>query len=248
MPLETQTATTTTSSGSAVVVTASPPAAAPPAASVPPAAAAPAAAPPAAPERAAWSAPTEEKKVESAVAVTKEGEKKAEEAKEIKYEFKAPDGQVVDQALAEKVKSFSKELGLSPEQAQKVYDRDVSLHAGLETSALQTMKEQNAKWFQELKADKEFGNDKFGENSEAVKRAFEYGDSDGSVRKGLTEAMHENWPPLVRMMRKFGKLMADDKLHSGSTAQVAAGKDTRSTAEKMKAALEGPLRAKEYRK
>ena len=247
MPLETQTATTTSSGSAAVVVTAIPPAAPPAAPAAAPVAAAPAAAPAVpAPERAAWAAPAEEKKVEAAAApAAKEGEKKTQE---IKYEFKAPDGQAVDQALAEKVKSFSKELGLSLEQAQKVYDRDVSLHAGFQTEGLASMKEQNAKWFQELKADREFGNDKFGENSEAVKRAFEYGDPDGSVRKGLTEAMHENWPPLVRMMRMFGKLMADDKLHSGTTAQVAAGKDTRSTADKMKAALEGPLRAKEYRK
>ena len=215
--------------------------------SAPPPAAAPTDKAPAAPveERSAWSAPAD------AAPATDDPKAKAPDAKpdakaEVKYEFKVAEGKEVDKALAGKVESFSKELGLSPEQAQKVYDRDAAERVSYETNALAAMKAQNTAWYQELKADKEFGGDRIGENSELVKRAFEYADPDGSVRKGLTNSMHENWPPLVKMMHRFGKLFAEDKLHLGTTAQHTPTKDNRPRVERMASALEH-FKAKEHK-
>jgi hypothetical protein len=199
---------------------------------------------PAAPavERSAWSAPDEN----AAPAADAKPKAEAEKKTDVKYEFKVPEGKEVDKALAGKVESFAKELGLSPEQAQKVYDRDASDRVAYETNALAAMEAQNSQWYQELKADKDFGGDKIGENSELVKRAFEYADPDGSVRKGLTNSKHENWPPLVKMMHRFGKLFAEDKLHLGTTAQHTPMKDNRPRNERMADAL-GHFKVKEHR-
>lgn len=78
-----------------------------------------------------------------------------------KYEFKAPEGATVDAKVVETVTPLLKELGLTQEQAQKLYD----FHAAATADQTKTIGEALTKqvsdmresWRAEVKADKDIG-------------------------------------------------------------------------------------------
>lgn len=128
-----------------------------------------------------------------------------------KYDLKLPEGSHLKPDAIEKIASFAKERGLSNEQAQAVLDREhqaLDEHVSAQQAAL---KERQAKWLDELKADKEVGGEALKENAELAKRLFQkFGDSKLTEDLNVTEL--GNYPPLFRFAVKVARAMAEDKL------------------------------------
>lgn len=139
-----------------------------------------------------------------------------------KYEFKAAEGAKVDEALAAEVGALAKDLGLSQDAAQKLYDRDAGRSAAMEAAARERLLEASrTTWVESLKADKEIGGEKFAENAEIAKRAVErFGTP--ALKQILNDTGLGNHPELVRTFVKVGRLIAPDTIHP--TGQPAGNK------------------------
>lgn len=140
--------------------------------------------------------------------------------KEVTYEaLKLPEKSHMTPEALTAFKAYAKERGLSEAQAQAVLERDHSERASYMKSGMDELTRTDAEWKKSLETDKEFGNEKYGENAELVKRAFDYADPDGSFRKALEDAKLSNNPQLVKFVWKFGRMMAEDKLGAKASGQ-----------------------------
>ena len=108
------------------------------------------------------------KKADSAAGETKP----AEGVPEV-YELKMPEGMSLDAATLEAATPVFKELGLNAAQAQKLTD----IYAGRMAAVVQQQRDAWAKqhegWVSSMKADAEFGGDKFAGNVSAIASAID---------------------------------------------------------------------------
>jgi hypothetical protein len=220
----TQATGTTQATGSAQPGAA--PAAAPSAPAAAPAAAAPAGAPAAA-------APQVQQATEGQPAGAKpadgsegqSGTKQPQGAPE-KYEFKPPQGVVLDAEVIGAFSTLAKELNLPQDAAQKVIDQLGPALAQSNAKAIETaMETQATKWASESQSDKEFGGEKLDENLGTAKKALEryaspqlrallgkFHPKDNPIGTGLG-----NHPEVIRLFVKVGKAISEDKVVPGST-------------------------------
>jgi len=143
----------------------------------------------------------------------------------IKYDLKLSDKTSLDDAVLERTSAIAREMGLSNENAQKslnFVDTEVAAHLARQRESFAKL---SATWVGELKADKEFGGDKYNENVENAKRAVARFGSD-SLKVALDETGLGNHPELVRIFSKIGRAMADDKFVVGTAVNGAAQKRT----------------------
>jgi hypothetical protein len=146
---------------------------------------------------------------------------------EIKYELKAPEGASLDAAALEGYVSFAKEHGLTPAQAQKILERDVASQKAANDALMAQVRDADQKSLKEIQT---AWGDKFGEYSEDTKRAFDYVDPDGTMRKDIERAGVAHYRPLVEAFRKFGGLLKNGSLAAPSIAGPTA-KDNRTPQE-----------------
>jgi hypothetical protein len=146
---------------------------------------------------------------------------------EIKYELKAPEGASLDAAALEGYVSFAKEHGLTPAQAQKILERDVASQKAANEALMTQVRDADQKSLKEIQT---AWGEKFAEYSEDTKRAFDYGDPDGTLRKQLEQIGVAHHRPLVEAFRKFGGLLKSGSLASPSIAGPTQ-KDNRSPQE-----------------
>lgn len=138
-----------------------------------------------------------------------------------KYELKMPDGSQLSQERIEKVSAYAKEKGLSNEQAQEVLNRESEAVSGFFESQKAGLLARSEAWISEIKADKEFGGDKFNETVELAKRSIErFGDPE--LKKQLDETGLGNHPMLIKMHAKIGREMAEDRLVPSNSASTSA--------------------------
>lgn len=156
-----------------------------------------------------------ETKVEETSPETKTEETKTSEtakpALPEKYELKAPEGVQVSAETLEKVALFAKEQGLTQDQAQKVFERQIQAEADLVSAQQAKLQEEASKWMDQLKGDKEIGGDSLKENVEHAKRVVEKYGSD-AFKETLNKTGLGNHPELVRVFARIGKQMAEDQL------------------------------------
>lgn len=135
------------------------------------------------------------------------------------YTLALPKDAVIETSAVERLTAFAKANTLAPETAQKVLDlanaevaadRTRQQEANVET--FQTMARET--WPNEIKADKEFGGDKFDATIANSKRAAEIAWTP-EERKILNETGWGNHPLLVKGMARLGSRFADDKLVMG---------------------------------
>ena len=132
-----------------------------------------------------------------------------------KYEFKAPEGTSLDEAVIAEYSTVAKELGLSQEAAQKVIDKLAPKIAerttAANTEAFNAFKDGLAT---QAKVDKEFGGEKFNENLAVANKALEaYGTPE--LRKLLDASGLGNHPEIIRAFLKVGKTISEDKFVPG---------------------------------
>lgn len=152
------------------------------------------------------------KVAEAAAAAAKaEADKAAAKAPET-YEFKAPEGMVLDPAQVEAFTPVAKELGLTNDQAQKLVD----LQVAATTASAKRWTDQVAAWGEEAKADPEFGKQNLGKSTAAVAKAL---DKFGSpeARKALDDSGMGNHPALLKLFRAVGLAMGEDNFATGNS-------------------------------
>lgn len=121
----------------------------------------------------------------------------------VEYDIQAPEGVTAEQV--EQFKAQAKELGLSQEQAVKVFNVEVArnkAHAEVVTLA-------KAKWLTDAKADPEFGGDKFDASMGDAKKAIDQFTSE-PLRQLLDKTGLINNPEILRMFVKVGKAISQD--------------------------------------
>lgn len=142
-----------------------------------------------------------------------------------KYEFKAPEGVKLDDAVIADFSTIAKELNLPQDAAQKVVDKLAPKIAERQAAAqAEAFKAINTQWTEATKADKELGGDKLDANLAIAKKAL---DAFGSpeLRKLLNDTGIGNNPEVIRAFYRAGKAISEDSLVPGSTKPAAPQKD-----------------------
>jgi len=133
----------------------------------------------------------------------------ASEVPEEYSDFTLPEGVEIDAGISSEFKTVAKELGLSQEKAQKLAD--------LATKNAQTQAEAQARqwgelresWVNGLKADKEFGGQKFDETAERANRALKRFGSDDLIGY-LTSTGMGDYPELIKLLARVDRAVGED--------------------------------------
>jgi uncharacterized membrane-anchored protein YjiN (DUF445 family) len=138
---------------------------------------------------------------------------------EIKYELKASENSLLDQAKIDEVVAYAKANGLTNEQAQGLLNKEEALLKSFVTAQEDAQAEAFAKtteeWKQQSMADKEIGGPDFNKNVEVAHRAMKaFGNE--TLTKYLNESGLGNHPDVVRMFMRIGKAMSEDKIISSN--------------------------------
>lgn len=161
------------------------------------------------------------------------GEKPAGAAPE-KYEFKAPQGIVMDDATTAQFSELARKLNLPQEAAQEVIDKLAPSMAAANAKAIETaLRNQSTQWADQVKADPEIGGEKLSENLAVVKKA-----ADRFLTPGLRALLDPfdrqknpvgtglgNHPELVKLFHRLGKAISEDKVVSGTRATPEGQRD-----------------------
>lgn len=135
---------------------------------------------------------------------------------EVQYNLKAPENALFDTNHLEQFKGLARELGLTPEAAQKLVERDNQLLSGFVDKNKQEWAQQTAQWAEQIKADKELGGEKFSATVTSARTALDRFASP-EFKRMLNETGYGNHPELVRLFANIGKAMRED----GRMAQQA---------------------------
>jgi hypothetical protein len=131
---------------------------------------------------------------------------------EIKYDFKLPEGTVVDTESQTALVEIAKANKWSPEVAQQVVDLAVKREAQRVVAATK----QADAWETALKADPELGGDKLAETLATGRRALDLGSPE--LKAFLHETRLGSHPAIVKWMHTVGKALSEDKFVPGGLA------------------------------
>ena len=154
-----------------------------------------------------------------------------------KYEFKAPQGVLLDDTVVAKFSTVAKELNLSQDAAQKVLNELGPELAQANAKAIaDAMGKQSTAWQEQVKADKDIGGEKLNENLAVARKAVErfappelrallnpYHAKDNPNGTGLG-----NHPAVVKLFHAIGKAISEDRFVPGTTKPAAGGRDAAS--------------------
>jgi len=155
------------------------------------------------------------------------GEQEKQRAPE-KYEFKAPEGVKLDDAVIGEFESVARELGLSQDAAQKLVEK-IAPKMAERTAAQQAeaFAAFRADLVNQVKTDKELGGEKLAENLAVAKKAL---DNLGTpaLRMLLEQSGLGDHPEIIRMFHKAGKAISEDGFVPGGK-QPGAGEQNAAT-------------------
>lgn len=133
-----------------------------------------------------------------------------------KYDFVAPEGMTLDETAVGKFEPIARELNLNQENANKL----VALYAQQRAEDQKTHEAAWTKtqedWRAGIAADKEFG----GAVLETTTRDANLALTKFATPEDVAELQRlglGNCPPLVKLLARAGKLMAEDVMHRGGT-------------------------------
>lgn len=150
-------------------------------------------------------------------AQTETKDEKAPEGAPEKYEFKAPEGMVLDEAAVTAFEPWARKHNLTQEAAQELVDL-YAAQVGTSVKQFQdAVAKQREDWMTFTKADPELGGHKLAETRLAVQRGMErYKKDNAAGHKELSELMDStgigNSPAVIRLMAWVGKAMAEDTI------------------------------------
>jgi len=138
-----------------------------------------------------------------------------------KYEaFVAPEGVTIDETTTGEFGALAKELNLSQESAQKVYDLGAKMTQKASDKFKADIVAQVKKWGDESKADKEIG-EAFDENLGVAKLGLEKTGTP-ELKKLLKESGLGNHPEFLRHFLRLGKQFKNDKTVTGADSKAPA--------------------------
>lgn len=156
-----------------------------------------------------------------------------------KYTFTAPEGYEVDSEFVDKATPILRELGISQEGAQRLFDLVQGKVSGAEEAIYSAYEELRGKWRAELSADKVLGNGKDNLSAETQQNiAAAIGSLPADLQSAFRDAMNitgagDN-PAFVRALNHFGAGMREGKIVAGNQpsplGQRAPGGSPRSAA------------------
>lgn len=165
-----------------------------------------------------------------------EGDKNKGQAPE-KYEFKAPEGMTLDQALVDKVSPIFKELGLTQEQANKLFNAYAE-NVKVSTAAIAKAQDDSFNKFVEGLKDetiKSLGADYEKELSFAARARDRFASTE--LIEKLNQSGFANDKDMIGLFIKIGKLISEDKTINGAAGQPGA--EGKVTASQMFPSMEG---------
>lgn len=140
-----------------------------------------------------------------------------------KYEFKVPEGALLDKADVERIAAYARERGLSQEDAQKVLERDSATLASYADRQKAQQEEVRDSWAKATETDKELGGEKLREVTETARRVLDRFGSE-EFKTQLNETGLGNHPELIRILYRVGKVLSDDRTILGGSTSSAAPK------------------------
>jgi len=131
-----------------------------------------------------------------------------------KYEFKAPEGMTLDQALIGEFEPLAREMNLNQESAQKLVDFYAKAQGDQTKALADNWTKQGQNWLVEVKADPEIGGEHLSQtlkNIEAVQAKF----GTPKLTEGLKSMGLDNHPELVRFFSRLGAAMGEGSFVHG---------------------------------
>lgn len=154
----------------------------------------------------------EQKKVEADAKAKADADAKAKLVPD-KYELKLPDGLTLDAEVSGEFEKTAKELGLSQDAAQRLYDLGAKATQRNTAALLTNVKALQDSWLASSTADKEFGGENLAKNMAVAKTALRFGSPE--LVKVLNESRLGDHPEVIRWMYRVGKAMAEDTFTPG---------------------------------
>lgn len=133
---------------------------------------------------------------------------KDESAEPVAYEFKTADGEVVNDDNTQIVSTLARELKLSNEQAQKLWEMGLGEKGAVAQINQRAILNLNHQWAEEIKQDAQLGGSNLTTTRHNVGKAISYADDD--LKTFLQQSGLGNFPPLVRYLNRIGKQLGSD--------------------------------------
>lgn len=143
----------------------------------------------------------------------------------IVYEFKDAEGAVVNNETTALISDLAKDLNLSQEAAQKLFERGSGDDGIVSKINQNAIKHYNREWGRQIEADPELGGARLKDTQFNVAKAMSL-DSTGELREFLKNSGLGNFPPLVKFLNKVGnQLNSDRNFITGKPAASQEKKD-----------------------
>ncbi len=148
---------------------------------------------------------TDEDKTEE---TTDEESEESEKSPEAYEAFTAPEGVTLDEKMLEEFSTAAREANMPQEKAQQFIDMAVKVMQQQAEAQEAGWAEIRAGWVTEIKADKDFGGDKFNATIEGAQRVLNtYGTSE--LKAALGFGMGDN-PELIKMLSRIDQATRED--------------------------------------
>ncbi len=147
----------------------------------------------------------------------------------VQYEFKDSEGLVVSNETTALISDLAKDLGLTQEAAQKLFDRGSGEDGIISKINQNAIKHYNQEWGKQIETDPELGGSRLDDTRMNVAKAMTL-DTNGELREFLKNSGMGNFPPLVKFLNKVGaQLHSDRNFITGKPAASQAKKDALAT-------------------
>jgi len=133
-----------------------------------------------------------------------------------KYDLKLGENSVLDASDLERIEAIARQQGLSNEDAQAFVDKQ-------QNDVFKIIEERKEAWHKQASMDKDIGGERFAENAELAKRAFDRVAPEG-LKAEMERTGYGNHPLVLKMFVNLGRMMADDKLVQGGSQGGATSK------------------------
>jgi hypothetical protein len=140
------------------------------------------------------------------------------------YDLKAPAG--FDAAALPKIAEVAQAYGLTAAAAQKLLDDTHANQVKGRADADAALAKQKAEWHDAIKADKEYGGDKFAASLQRAQKVV--GEIDAKIAPGLKQILDDSGygehPAVVRLFNYLGRENREDTFSGGTVGSAPGAK------------------------